>query len=374
MTSPEEMNPKNKFPSQKYERYFQHSPIGIAILDEKGCFIETNTAFLEHIGGNNCDVIKRHFSEVFDAEVGQRFSKLFGVLEISGQPYAKDVVSLSGCGESHKIFEVTLSEYYDAEEHSKRSMVYTEDITSQKDTHMALIQSEKLALTGRLAASLAHEINNPLQTSLGCLGLVEEMLDENDDREISVYINLAIQELQRSARIVKKLRDLNRATDFAERTMINLKEIIDGVLVLTKNHLDDKNIYTVFPHNEVAPIILASKDQIQQVILNLVMNVIDEMPDGGKIFFDIVRVNQPNGIAIVIRDTGNGIDPEIAEKIFDPFFTTKDDGIGLGLFISKQIVENHSGTLSFSSSPGKGTEFRMWLPDTKIVDEEERWA
>lgn len=364
MTTQEQHNHSNPDSSKKYEQYFQNSPIGIAILDEKGKFEETNSAFVEHIDGANCQLIQQHFSKVFDDQVIEKFLTMFEILKKSKQTFTKDVFSLKGCGEQHRIFEVTLSEYYDADEHSKKTMLFTEDVTHQKDTHMALLQSEKLALTGRLAASLAHEINNPLQTSLGCLGLVEEMLDENDDRDLSVYISLAIEELQRSARIVKKLRDLNRTTDFAERTPINLCEIIEGVLVLTKNHLSDKDIVPVFSYQGPTPIIMASKDQIQQVILNLVINAIDELANGGKLFLKIIHSDEPQGISITIRDTGNGIDPGIANNIFDPFFTTKDEGIGLGLFISKQIIENHSGSLVFSSEPGKGTEFRIWLPDS----------
>jgi two-component system, NtrC family, sensor kinase len=240
-------------------------------------------------------------------------------------------------------------------------MIFTEDVTHQQDTHVALLQSEKLALTGRLAASLAHEINNPLQTSLGCLGLVEEMLTE-DDQDLAVYITMAIEELQRSARIVKKLRDLNRTSDLSERSPINLQEIIDGVLVLTRNHFYDKDIIPVFPYQGPPPVIKASKDQIQQVILNLVMNAIDELPNGGNIFFDIIPTEKPLGIKISVRDTGSGIDPAIENQIFDPFFSTKADGIGLGLYICKQIIEDHAGTLTFRSDRGEGTEFSIWLP------------
>jgi signal transduction histidine kinase len=240
-------------------------------------------------------------------------------------------------------------------------MFFTEDITHQQDTHVALLQSEKLALTGRLAASLAHEINNPLQTSLGCLGLVEEMLTD-DDQDLAVYIKMAIEELQRSARIVKKLRDLNRTTDLSERSLIDLRELIDGVLVLTRNHFYDKDIVPVFPYQGPPPVIMASKDQIQQVILNLVVNAIDELPNGGKIYFDIIPTEEPQGIKLNIRDTGFGIDPAIENDIFDPFFSTKDDGIGLGLYICKQIIEDHSGTLTFISKIGEGTEFSCWLP------------
>jgi signal transduction histidine kinase len=168
--------------------------------------------------------------------------------------------------------------------------------------------------------------------------------------------------LQRSARIVKKLRDLNRTSDLSERSPVNLHEIINGVLVLTQNHLYDRDIIPVFPYQGPPPVIMASRDHIQQVILNLVMNAIDELPDGGNIYFDIIPSEEPKGITVSIRDTGSGIDPEIQNNIFDPFFSTKDDGIGLGLYICKEIIEDHAGTLSFKSEMGQGTEFSLWLP------------
>jgi PAS domain S-box-containing protein len=351
----------NGLKTNKYEYFFHNATIGIAVLTKEGVVEEANLTFLEHTGAEISGISGKHFSEIFYDQAKEKLSRLTQMLGRTNPPFVKDVVAVKGQGENHRIIEVSLSEFYDEYEHSNKLMLFTEDITHQQDTHAALLQSEKLALTGRLAASLAHEINNPLQTSLGCLGLVEEMLDE-DDQDLAVYINMAMEELQRSARIVKKLRDLNRTSDLSERSLIDLREIIDGVLVLTRNHFYDRDIVPVFPYNGAPPIIMASRDQIQQVVLNLVMNAIDELPNGGNIYFDIIPTDEPQGIRLHIRDTGSGIDPEIEHNIFDPFFTTKDDGIGLGLYICKQIIEDHGGTLQFTSEVGQGTEFSLWLP------------
>jgi PAS domain S-box-containing protein len=345
----------------KFEYLFQHATIGIAVLDENGIVQEANIIFSEHSGLNRSDVLNKHFSAIFFDQVKEKLDRLINILSKSKHPYVKDVIALKGQGDKHRIVEISLSDFFDENDHSKKMMLITEDITHQQDTHAALLQSEKLALTGRLAASLAHEINNPLQTSLGCLGLVEEMLTE-EDQDLAVYINMAIEELQRSARIVKKLRDLNRPTGLSERSYINLHELIDGVLVLTRNHFYDKDIIPVFSYEGPTPVIMASRDHIHQVILNLVMNAIDELPNGGKIYFTIIPTEEPKGIMVNIRDTGSGIDPEIQDNIFDPFFSTKDDGIGLGLYICKEIIESHAGTLSFKSEIGQGTEFSLWLP------------
>jgi signal transduction histidine kinase len=179
--------------------------------------------------------------------------------------------------------------------------------------------------------------------------------------------------LQRSARIVKKLRDLNRNTDIKDKEPIDLQEILDGVLVLTKNRLYDRNIVPVYPYQGPPPILSASKDQIQQVLLNLVMNAIDALPEGGNIYLDILHTDDPQGFTVKIRDTGVGMTKEVMENLFDPFFTTKEEGLGLGLYICKRIIGDHNGKLSVESEPGQGTEFSVWLPglDVDIQDEEE---
>jgi signal transduction histidine kinase len=202
------------------------------------------------------------------------------------------------------------------------------------------------------------------------LGLVEEMLDDEDD-DLRVYIEMAMEELQRSARIVKKLRDLNRKTNPSDKTPINLQEILEGVLVLTKNRLYDQNIVPIFPYQGPQPYVLGSRDQIQQVILNLVMNALDAMQEGGNIYLDLFETKNPKGYDLRVRDTGKGISQEVMENLFDPFFTTKEDGLGLGLYISKQIINEHDGEMRVESEPGKGTAFSIWLPGLDDFEPEE---
>ncbi len=350
----------------KYELLFESAPMGMAFLDKHGHFEAVNAAFCDHFNTQVAMLLQKHYAEVLKDTLSEQIQKLGDLLAKSHQTYLKDVLSFSTEKGVHRIFEITLYQINDDQNQVDYSLLLTEEITNQRDTHIALLQSEKLALTGRLAASLAHEINNPLQTSLGCLGLVEEMLDE-DDQDLRIYINLAIEELQRSARIVKKLRDLNRSTNFSERMPVDLHELLEGVLVLTKNQLSDRNITPILSLPDDPAIISVSRDQVQQVLLNLVMNAIDEMPNGGHIYLQIIPSDEPRGARIIIRDTGPGIKPEIAGNIFEPFFSTKEDGIGLGLYICKQIIENHGGTLNFVSQPGSGTEFSIWIPD-QIID------
>ena len=124
----------------------------------------------------------------------------------------------------------------------------------------------------------------------------------------------------------------------------------------------DRNIVPVFPFQGEPPIILAERDQIQSVILNIVMNAIDAMPNGGYIYIDIDYQEDPKGIIVKIRDTGEGVDQTIIDHLFDPFITTKDDGIGLGLYLSNEIIKDHGGHIQIESKVSKGTIFKIWLP------------
>lgn len=343
-----------------YESIFNHALIGIGLINNDGYFLQANQSLCEHLN-NGADIRTKYFSEIVDDENKQKISNLFSMIKENHCSLIKDVLVVEIEEHKHLLIETSLSPFECEESQTGLFLILTEDITNQKDTHAALLQSEKLALTGQLAASLAHEINNPLQTSIGCLGLAEEILDE-DDEALRVYLQMAMEELQRSARIVKKLRDLNRKSDYTERKHVNLKKIIDGVLILTKNRMSDRDILPFFIYQGPTPNVIASSDQIQQLILNLVINAIDAQPNGGHIIFEILHTKDPEGFQLDIRDRGKGIEPEMMSHLFDPFFTSKEDGLGLGLYICKQIVEDHKGSIKVESKPGHGTVFSVWLP------------
>lgn len=361
----------DKISYNKYEILLDSATLGILVLDENGYVSEINQTFADYFGMTKEETYNKHYIDLFIDVVEEDFDKLRRMINAAKRRHIKNIITLEKEGGEHSILEISLDKIESYGSHNDQIMMIAEDITDEQDTQAALIQSEKLALTGRLAASLAHEINNPLQTSIGCLGLAEEMLNDKD-RDLSVYITMAMEELQRSARIVKKLRDLNRNTDVQDKEPVDLQDLLDGVLVLTKNRLYDRNIIPVYPYQGPPPFVLASKDQIQQVLLNLMMNAIDALPSGGNIYLDILHTDDPNGFTVKIRDTGIGISHEIMQNLFDPFFTTKQEGLGLGLYICKKIIDDHNGKLSVESELGQGTEFSVWLPgfDVEIRNED----
>jgi PAS domain S-box-containing protein len=238
------------------------------------------------------------------------------------------------------------------------------DITEQREAQQALIQAEKLSVAGRLAASLAHEINNPMQTVIGCLGLAEEELGEND--VVHRYLEMAVEEMQRAAGIVTELRDLGRKPSPEEHEPTDLHTLVDRVLMLSEKELSNRGVEVDVCGDDACPTIMAAPDRLHQVFLNLTLNAADAMPEGGQLTLRLEPTRAPEGVTVVFTDTGVGIPPEGLDQLFDPFYTTKAEGVGLGLYVTKNIVDNHEGTIDVESEVGKGTTFRVWLPQGEI--------
>lgn len=233
------------------------------------------------------------------------------------------------------------------------------DITAQKAMQAALLQNERLAAMGRLAATVAHEINNPLQSVVGCLDLAEEGRAEG--RDIGRYLEVAREEVQRLRRIVGQMRELYRP-EAGEREPADLNRLVEEVLVLCDQPCRDGRIALDWrPAADLPPVAVAA-DRIKQVFLNLLLNAIEAMPEGGPLCVRTVRSEQPAGIRIEFQDSGIGIAPEALPRLFEPFYSTKPKGSGLGLFVSYRIVQEHGGTITVDSRPGEGSTFTVWLP------------
>ena len=236
-----------------------------------------------------------------------------------------------------------------------------------------LIQAEKMGALGRLVASIAHEINNPIQAMKGCLTLTTEELDGDQDREsVDLYLGIIQSELDRVATIVRNLRDFYRPGR-ASMQPSDLHEILESVLKLAGKQLQQSDIVVKRTWFEDLPLVLANPDHLKQVFLNLVLNAIDSMPDGGTLNvrtavdeWQLQQNHRPTPVArIEFNDTGIGMSPEVSSRLFEPFFTTKEHGSGLGLSISYSIIEAHNGEITVSSQVGVGTTFTILLPVTE---------
>ena len=238
----------------------------------------------------------------------------------------------------------------------KKVLERTEEI---KKIHSQLFRSEKLASLGKLAAGVAHEINNPLTGILTNSSLLLDDLEKADPRREDVEV--IVKETIRCREIVKRLLDFARQTK-PQKQLININSIIENIILLVRNQTSFRNIVIQKELSENIPDVMADRDQIQQVFVNIIINSSEAMARGGSLTIESKLAEQSDSILIRFTDTGPGIPDDIKEKIFDPFFTTKEQGTGLGLSISYGIIEQHGGDISIESKCGEGTKFTIRLP------------
>ena len=245
-----------------------------------------------------------------------------------------------------------------------------EERTAQvKAIQSQLIQSEKLAAIGKLAAGVAHEINNPLTGILTNSSLMLQDLGPEDPRREDLQI--IVDETLRCRKIVKGLLDFARQTAPLKQA-VDLNQVVEDVLNLVKNQAAFRNITFTTELAGGLPTVLADKDQMRQVVLNIVLNAGEAVPGGGEIRV-ITQLDRADHVCLTISDNGPGIPDTIKSRLFEPFFTTKSTGTGLGLAIAYGIMERHRGTIDILSSPGQGTTIRLCLPtDSKEEHDQPR--
>jgi two-component system NtrC family sensor kinase len=240
-----------------------------------------------------------------------------------------------------------------------------ERTTELKSAQSQLLHSEKLAAVGKLAATVAHEINNPLTGVYTYIRLMERKIAQGlpgaaDIDKYKTYLETMRREVERTTAIVQNLLDFTRPKD-PVRKQINLALVIEESLSLLQNKLRLNNIEVV-NDMRLLPEVLADPAHMKQVFINLMVNACEAMEGGGTLTINSEFSEDENTATVSIRDTGIGIDNENLERIFDPFFSTKEKGTGLGLSVVSGIVARHGGRLDIDSRPWQGTSIQVTLP------------
>jgi len=234
-------------------------------------------------------------------------------------------------------------------------------------TTKQLIMSEKLAAIGEITAGVAHEINNPIAVMQGNLEVIRSVVGEQAE-QAKVEFQLLDDQIQRISLIVTKLLQFAKPEEFAGFVDRHAPDMVIADCLPLVQHLLAKAAIEVRLENTAERLVLMNRTELQQVVVNLVVNAIHAMPDGGRLGIetrDSTRGGRP-GVEIVVSDSGVGMDPEVAARVFDPFFTTKrQEGTGLGLSISQTLVTRQGGTISLASRPGEGATFIVWLPEAE---------
>jgi len=295
--------------------------------------------------------------------------------------YQIDVHSQDEIGELSRSFN-DMSVQLQAER--KQNLAWTRTLEERvehktrelKRAHEHALHTEKMASIGKMAAVLAHEINNPLSGILTYAKLLRKWIDREEldrqktagegvrrYREICDSLDLVASESRRCGDLVKNLLAFSRTTPMNLQAT-DLNEVVRRSLRLVQHQLDMAGIQIQLQLDPALPRVLCDAAQIEQVLLALVMNALDALPQGGNVWLTTSPSRQDNHVRIVVRDDGSGIAPEILPHLFEPFLTTKETGrgVGLGLAISRSILERHSGSIEVQSEVGRGTTFTVTLP------------
>jgi PAS domain S-box-containing protein len=344
----------------RFRTIFEDSVLGMAFLDLKGQIVACNPALQAMLGYGEEELCGTSFASYSHSDDLDTDKDLFRSLVSGNLGYyqvEKRYVRRDG---QVRWNELTVSRLKrtKGDEH-RLAIAMVEDITEKRLNQEALLRAERLAIAGRLGASLAHEINNPLQSVIGCLGLAEEMLD--DGAEVRRYLDIAMEELERAADIVNQLRDLSRKPE-TRKEPADLNTLVEKALLLTRKRCQNRGVEVAWSPATELPAVLLAPDRIQQVFLNLVLNAVEAMPEGGRLGVSTAPTREPDGVRVTFADTGVGIEPETLPRIFEPFHSTRPEGLGLGLYISKKIADEHGGHIDVESHSREGTTFTVWLP------------
>lgn len=235
-------------------------------------------------------------------------------------------------------------------------VILIRDITRLRDMELQYERNKRLIAMGEMAAHIVHEIRNPLCSIELFATMLEKETVSDRGRELSKGISAGIRSLNTI---------LTNMLLFARPGRINpvplsTSDILSGVCQMVSPLLTSGNVNIHLPQEDL--FLMGDMDLLMQALLNIVINAIQAMPDGGDIY---IKVYEEDGfINLSVKDTGKGIDPDIIDRIFDPFFTTKENGTGLGLAITAKIIQAHGGFINVKSEPGRGSEFILSIPDT----------
>ena len=375
----------------RYRRLFESAKDGILILDANtGKIVDVNPYLIEMLGYSREDFLGKElwelgfFKDVLDSKAAFVELQEQGYIRYADLPLKTrsglvkqvEFVSNSYLAGKSRVIQCNIRDvttYKRAEEELRETNQRLErtlsELQAKRDelTGMTqqLWQASKLATMGELAASVAHELNNPLATiSLRLDSLATQLAtDGQESHDVEIVVN----EVERMGKLVGGLLQFGRRSH-QEISIIDICEEIENALELTEYYFRSHKIEVVRQFDSSLPTVPADREQLRQVFLNLMTNASDAMPQGGRL---IVRAqtqadNEVKSVRIELADSGPGIAPADLEKLWEPFFTTKPEGkgTGLGLAICRRVVEAHHGSIAIDSRLGEGTTVRIMLPAT----------
>ena len=336
------------------ENIIESLTVGVAVLDQNGRVIGWNRVLEKSFGKLEADVRGKKLSEVLGEN---NFAALFPPDTQQGFRLLSEITMEIPDG-GKKIFDITKTPLLDNQMDPYGTVIVFEDITEKITMQQQLLTSEKLASIGLLSAGVAHEINTPLTGISSYVQILQKKLSASSHSQVLEKIEA---QTDRVAKIVKNLLNFARNPSDSVFQKVDLSENLQEIISLIDYKLKNMNIDLELNIHPIKPI-WAQGERIQQVFINIILNAMDAMPDGGKLKIELSQTD--NQAVVVIEDTGTGIKSQHLPHIFDPFFTTKGigKGTGLGLSISYAIIKEHEGRVSVESESGKGSRFAIFIP------------
>jgi two-component system NtrC family sensor kinase len=336
------------------ENIIESLTVGVAVIDEQGRIIGWNRVLEDQMGLRKEAALGKGLKEV----LGEQAHSALYPPETQQDFRLLSEISLDVPGGGNKIFDIARTPLLDNALQPYGTIIVFEDVTEKISLQQRLLTSEKLASIGLLSAGVAHEINTPLTGISSYIQMLQKKLTDTHYAQLLEKIEA---QTDRVARIIKNLLAFARNPSDTSFHRVNIKEILEEILSLIDYKLKNMNILLKLELQPI-PAISAQGERLQQVFINIILNALDAMPQGGTL--GIQLSTEDNQAVVRISDTGTGIKPEHMAHIFDPFFTTKGigKGTGLGLSISYAIVKEHEGHIQVSSEVGRGSTFTITLP------------
>ena len=351
-----------------FDKVIQSSPNAIMAADMKGNILIWNTGAEELLGYKAHDVIGRmNIVDIYPEGMAKKVMKMMRSQEHGGRGLVRSYPLLARTREGDFI-EANMSAaiIYDAKGQEMASVGIMVDMRERAQMEQKLnnvkeqlLQSEKLAAMGKLTSQLAHELNNPLFGIMNTLELLKTEIPETSKRR--KILDMALSETVRISDMLRKMLSFSKP-DQEEKQVTDINTILEELLLLHERQLQENDIKVINDLTEGLEPVMASKNQLRQVFLNIIANARDAMAEGGT--FTVSTQAVRDFVHISLSDTGIGIPEENLSKIFDTFFTTKGSvqGVGLGLSVCYGFIRDHGGDIKVTSTPGEGTTFTVILP------------
>ncbi|SMC93503.1 two-component system sensor histidine kinase NtrB [Sporomusa malonica] len=337
--------------SQTLKKLIELTPLAIFVVDRKGIVKNCNQAFLSYHPTFNRETVVNHPYKLLTDSTNREFESTVIIRALRGEEIHDEYdFFLNRCWIS-SAFPLKANEG-----EITGAIAVCHDVTEHEKLRKDMIRLDRLNIVGQMAASVAHEVRNPMTVIRGYI----QSIARKTGGAYSSQFDTIIEELDRANRIISDFLSLAR-DKYVEKKKESLSKIVKDIIPLVESEALARHISCHIQLDEELPVLLLNSEEIKQLILNLSMNALDALDEGG-LTISCTYNNQTSEVELEVSDTGCGMDLSDIEKVFEPFYTTKKNGSGLGLSICKSIVERHGGCISVQSEKGKGTVFVIRFP------------